>query len=115
MHELALMTSMVNRVCEIAKQNNAKKITKITVKRGEISGVIPEALNFCFDICVSDTIAQKAAFLIIDVPAKWKRKTCGQIISKVDDLNIPFCPKCNNYDLSFIEGREFQLDSIEVE
>ena len=94
MHELALMTSMVNRVCEIAKQNNADKITKITVKRGEISGVIPEALNFCFDICVADTIAQNAEFIIIDVPAKWKCDSCGQIIEKIDDLNIPFCPKC---------------------
>jgi len=43
MHELALMTSLVNRVCEIAKKENANKVTKIIVKRGELSGVISEA------------------------------------------------------------------------
>ncbi len=115
MHELALMTSLVNRVCEIAKTENATRVTDIHVKRGELSGVIPEALNFCFDVCVADTIAEKANLCIHDVAAKWKCDSCGNIITKVEDLNIPFCPKCQNHKLTLIEGREFQLDSIEVE
>jgi len=115
MHELALMTSLVNRVCEIAKNENAGRVTDIHVKRGELSGVIPESLNFCFDICVADTIAQKAAFHIHDVAAKWQCNSCGNIISEVEDASIPICPKCGNHKLNFIEGREFQLDSIEIE
>jgi len=115
MHELALMTSLVNRVCEIAENDNAKRVTDIHVKRGELSGVIPESLNFCFDICVADTIAENATFHIHDVPAKWECNSCGNIITKVEDVSIPICPKCGNHKLNFIEGREFQLDSIEVE
>ena len=115
MHELALMTSLVNRVCEIAKNENAKRVTDIHVKRGELSGVIPESLNFCFDVCVADTIAENANFCIHDVAAKWSCNSCGNIITKVEDLNIPICPKCGNYKLTLTEGREFQLDSIEIE
>ena len=117
MHELALMTSLVDRVCEIAKNENAKKITAINVKRGELSGVIPEALNFCFDICVADTLAENSKLNIIDIKAKWKCDSCGKIISKADveDEGIPICPNCGNYKLTLIEGKDFQLASIEIE
>jgi len=115
MHELALMTSLVNRVCEIAENENAKRITNIHVKRGELSGVIPESLNFCFDVCVADTIAEDANLCIHDVAAKWRCDSCGKIITKVEDLSVPICPECGNYKLTLTEGREFQLDSIEIE
>ncbi len=115
MHELALMTSLVNRVCEIAKKENANKVTKIIVKRGELSGVISEALNFCFDICTAETIAENSSLQIIDIPAKWKCDACGASVTKVEDRDIPICSKCGNYKLSLIEGKEFQLDSIEIE
>ena len=115
MHELALMTSLVNRVCEIALAENAKRVTDIHVKRGELSGVIPEALEFCFDVCVADTIAENANLCIQDVEAKWRCDSCENIITKVEDLSIPICPKCENHKLTLIEGREFQLDSIEIE
>ncbi len=115
MHELALMTSLVNRVCEIAENENAKRVTDIYVKRGELSGVIPESLDFCFDVCVADTIAENANFHISDVSAKWSCNSCGNTITKVDDLSIPICTECGNHKLTFIEGREFQLDSIEIE
>ena len=115
MHELALMTSLVDRVCEIALTENAKRVTDIHVKRGELSGVIPESLEFCFDICVADTIAADANFHIRDIAAKWRCDSCGNIIEKVEDLSVPICPECGNYKLTLIEGREFQLDSIEIE
>ncbi len=115
MHELALMSSLVERVCEIADNENAIRVTDIYVKRGELSGVIPESLEFCFDVCVADTIAASANFHIRDIAAKWCCDSCGNTIGKVEDLSIPICPKCNNYKLTLIEGREFQLDSIEIE
>lgn len=60
MHELALMTAVVERVCEIARTEHAGRVTDVRLVCGETSGVVPEALEFCFDICVADTPAQNA-------------------------------------------------------
>ena len=115
MHELALMTSLVDRVCEIAIAENAKCVTDIHVKRGEFSGVIPESLNFCSELCVADTIAEKSKLHIHDVPAEWHCSTCNKTITKIDDMNIPVCPECKTCNLRLISGREFKLESIEIE
>lgn len=108
------MTSLVDRVCEIAAREQAETVTVITVKRGELSGVIPEALEFCFDVCVAGTCAEHAELKIETVPATWKCNECGSRVDTVTDLEIPLCTTCGSYHLELATGGEFTLESIEV-
>ena len=108
------MTSLVDRVCEIAAREQAETVTAITVKRGELSGVIPEALEFCFDVCVAGTCAENAELKIETVPAAWKCHECGRRVEKVADLELPICPACGSYHLELATVGEFTLVSIEV-
>ncbi len=115
MHELALMTSLVERVCEIAGREEAARIITITVIRGELSGVIPEALTFCFDVCVAGTCAEGARLEIREEAAAWSCRQCGAACSIVEETVMPLCPACGSQDLELKSGREFRLESIEVE
>jgi hydrogenase nickel incorporation protein HypA/HybF len=114
-HELALMSSLIERVCTIAHDEKAEHVREIHVACGDVSGVIPEALEFCFDICIADTIAKDATLKIKRIPAQWICAHCTTTTSHVDDKNIPLCPACSGTDLSLIHGREFQLISVIVE
>ena len=115
MHELALMTSVVDRVCEIARAEGAERITDIHIKCGALSGVIPEALEFCFDVCVAETIARDAALHIHPVPAAWRCPQCRQTTDRLSDNAIPLCPACGSPELQITSGREFEIESIEIE
>jgi len=115
MHELSIMTSLMDRVCEIAKTENAGKVTAINLKNGALSGVVSEALEFCFDVCAADTLAEKASLNIKFVPAMWQCESCKEKIYEVEDKSIPICPKCDGLNLKLISGREFELESIEME
>ena len=37
MHELGIVLNVIDRVEEIAKENNVKKVTKLTLEIGEVS------------------------------------------------------------------------------
>ena len=64
MHELALMTTVVERVCATAKAEGARRVTDIRLVCGEMSGVVPDALEFCFDVCAAGTLAAGATLHI---------------------------------------------------
>jgi hydrogenase nickel incorporation protein HypA/HybF len=115
MHELSIMTSLMARVCEIAKTEKAEKITAVNLKNGAFSGVISEALEFCFDVCAAGTPAEKAMLNIRLVPAMWQCESCGAKVYEVEDKSVPICPKCAGVKLKLISGKEFELESIEVE
>jgi hydrogenase nickel incorporation protein HypA/HybF len=108
------MTSLIDRVCEIAAREQAEHVTVITVKRGELCGVIPEALEFCFDVCTADTAAEKAVLKIETVLSTWKCHDCGSLVERVADLDMPICSACGSYHLELASGGEFRLESIEV-
>jgi hydrogenase nickel incorporation protein HypA/HybF len=108
------MTSLIDRVCDIAAREQADTVTVITVKRGEMSGVIPEALEFCFDVCTAGTLSEGAELRIETVSATWKCSDCGSVVEKVADLEMPLCSACGSYHLELATGGEFRLESIEV-
>ena len=108
------MTSLIERVCEVARADGASRVTDIHVACGEVSGVIPDALEFCFDVCTAGTCAEGASLDIEMVPAAWRCDECGAVSRDVDDRNIPLCSVCGGRALRIVEGREFRLTSIKV-
>ena len=114
MHELALMTTVVGRACEIAAANGAARVTGITLACGELSGVVPDALEFCFDVCTADTAAAGARLVIEQVPAVWRCAACHAAIADLDDGSAD-CPSCHSGPIELEQGRDFHLASIMVE
>ena len=71
MHELGISRNIVAIVGEAA---NGRRVRRITLEIGKLSGVMPHAIEFCFDLAAEDT---KAAGAILDI-----RETAGE------ELNI---------------------------
>ncbi len=44
MHELSIVTYVIEQVEQIAKENDLTKIESVTLEFGEVSGVIPSIL-----------------------------------------------------------------------
>ncbi len=53
MHELGITRSIVGIVAERA---GGQKVLRVSVEVGRLSGLLPEAIRFCFDICAKDTL-----------------------------------------------------------
>ena len=108
------MTTVVNRACEIARDNHARRVQDIHLACGAMSGVVPDALAFCFDICTADTPAAGARLHIEHMPAAWRCNACGATTDHVNDYTV-VCPSCQAASLELTAGRDFFLKSIVVE
>ncbi|WP_010233939.1 hydrogenase maturation nickel metallochaperone HypA [Clostridium arbusti] len=113
MHEVSIMQNSIKIVLEKAKENNLNNISKITIKIGELSGVMSDSLIFAFNSLSKGTIAEGAKFLIEKVDATAMCDDCG-ITFEIDHFN-KLCPNCNKFSTNILSGYELYVNTIEGE
>jgi hydrogenase nickel incorporation protein HypA/HybF len=113
MHELGITGSIVNIVLDKAKEAQASKITDISLVVGELSGFVPDCIEFYFDVLSKDTIAQGATLHFELVPAQVHCRTCLTTFSPQDTQWV--CPKCHGLNVEVVGGRELYVKNMEVE
>jgi len=89
------------------------KVTSVGVRIGKLSGVIPDALRFAFEVASTGGRAEGASLLIETVPVSIACNQC----KKVTIMDDPFliCPHCNGSDVELIAGRELEIKDMEIE
>ncbi len=113
MHELSITQSMFDLVIEQAKKANTTRVTAVNLIIGEITGVVPESVQFYFDFMSKSSIAEGAKLNITMVPCQVRCQSCHHV-SQLDNSEF-VCPDCKNHKLDIIAGEELFVDSIEVE
>ncbi len=113
MHEASIAIDLVQMVIEQAELHDATAVTRVVVRLGMLSSVIPEALYFAWTSAREDTIAELANLEIHTVPATAICTTHGTVT-----LNLQRgirCPICDAPTPQIITGEELELDSLELE
>jgi hydrogenase nickel incorporation protein HypA/HybF len=114
MHEMGLTQGILDIAIEHADRANAKKITRINVKAGDLMSIVEDSMQFAFTYLSAGTIASGSRLLVERIPVVVHCDRCG-VDSEVDKLDIYTCPKCGECFVELVSGREFFVDSIEVE
>jgi hydrogenase nickel incorporation protein HypA/HybF len=113
MHEMSVTESMLGVVLRHAEKNRAAKVTRINMVLGELSTVVPHSVQFYFDIIGKDTIAEGAELEFRRTKLISRCEGCGKEFEVVEyDFT---CPACGGTKTDIISGREFQVESIEIE
>lgn len=113
MHELSVTQGILNIVIDQAKKHEVKKISKIRIKMGVLSDLLPESINYYFSIISKDSIAEGSVIEVEKLPLKVCCKDCGHV-SEIDIKKFR-CLSCSGQNLKIIQGNEFYIDSLEVE
>ena len=61
MHELGIMEQTLAIAIHNAKKENAQQIKRIIMNIGKLSGVVPEALEFAFEVAAK-TLSSRMVF-----------------------------------------------------
>lgn len=108
MHELAITQSIVEAVTD---HTGGAKVATVRLRVGKLSGVVPDAMRFCFDMVTDGTTLQGARLEIQEPEGRGHCRGCG------DDFALPdpvlLCP-CGSADVQVLSGRELSLTSVEV-
>ena len=113
MHELGVTENIVNIALAKAGEAQASKIVQINVVIGEMSGFVPDCIQFYFDSLSKDTMAQEAVLHFESVPAQLRCRNCSSIFQPQDTLWS--CPECGGQSVEIFKGRELYIESVEVE
>ncbi len=108
MHELAITQSVVDMVVE---RTAGRRVASVQVRVGKLSGVVADAMRFCFDLATVDTPLEGAELEIEAVPGQASCRTCGSEF-EVSDL-ILLC-HCGSADVRIIAGDELLVTSVEM-
>ncbi|MCX7747123.1 MAG: hydrogenase maturation nickel metallochaperone HypA [Clostridia bacterium] len=113
MHEYSITKGVLNTVIEEAQKAGAKKITEIRLVIGDLSTIIDESVQMYFDILSEGTLAEGAKLAFKRIAAEFKCKECGNIYNKPQSGYN--CPECGGMGMPTGVGREFFIESIEVD
>ncbi|MEI3086381.1 MAG: hydrogenase maturation nickel metallochaperone HypA [Oscillospiraceae bacterium] len=76
MHELALTEGIISIVESEKKKHGFERVSEISLKLGEYSGVIPECMEEFFPIASKGTAAAGAKLRFEKVPAEFECRGC---------------------------------------
>ncbi|MHB1296110.1 MAG: hydrogenase maturation nickel metallochaperone HypA [Anaerolineae bacterium] len=113
MHELAITEDLLRVAVQHAEKAGAQRIITINVVIGDLSSVVDDSVQFYFDYLSQNTLAQGARLHFTRVAPRLRCRACGNEFPMRDrDWT---CPVCQAVGGDVISGREFYLDTIEVE
>jgi hydrogenase nickel incorporation protein HypA/HybF len=113
MLELSIAVSLVQVAEEAAAHHGGGRVTRVFVKVGALSGVVPRALAFAFDVAAAETNLAGAALEIEEVPVVVFCGRCGAEKTLPDDLAF-HCPDCAGVAVELRSGRELEIAALEI-
>jgi hydrogenase nickel incorporation protein HypA/HybF len=111
MHEVSIAQGLLQIVLDEVKKHSISKVTVVKLKIGELTGVQPSALTFCFELMTKDTPVEGADLRIDVVPIKAKCLDCDDVFV-TEDYSF-FCPGCSGSNTELVSGRELHVHEIE--
>ena len=106
MHELAVIQAVVDQVAE---RLGDQRITAIHLSVGRLSGVVPDALRFCFELTTSGTSMDGAELTIEEPVGEGHCRSCGRDFEIAQLLVL--CP-CGSADVAVVGGDQLLIRSV---
>jgi hydrogenase nickel incorporation protein HypA/HybF len=109
-HELSLSSAIVDTA---VKHAAGRRVSVVNLTVGALRQVVPESLDFYFEIVARGTVCEGAHLEQRLVPA---RARCGGCQREWDLEPLLFrCPGCGEPATEVLSGNELEVESIEVE
>ena len=110
MHEMSITQGIID-ICE--RHAGGRRVIALDVEIGELSGVVPEAIEFCFEACSQGTLLEDARLNIMRIPGRGYCQDCGADTPLATIFGA--CTRCGGYRVTMEAGDEMRVREIEVD
>jgi hydrogenase nickel incorporation protein HypA/HybF len=114
MHELSIVSSIVDTVIESLAAYPGARVKEVRLKVGALASVIEDSLQFCYGIATEDTPLAGSVLVVEVLPVVMYCEPCGQNVA-IESLQSFRCPRCGEPVMDLRQGRELEIDSIEID
>ena len=113
MHELGIVFHIIRSVEEVARANNVRHVNAVTLELGEVSGVLEDYLQDCWNWAAAKSEMLQGARLQVEIiPAKTLCEDCGLVYPTVAHGRT--CPGCGSGHTHLLQGNETMIRDITV-
>lgn len=109
MHELGITRNIVSIVEEAAK---GRRVRRVTLDVGQFSGVMPDAILFCFDIVAKGTLLDGARLDIRKIAGRASCRTCS---ATFETATLYQACACGSHAIDRLAGEELKIRDMEIE
>ena len=110
MHELSIAQALIEIVDRHA---GGRRVTRVEVKVGRLRQVVPDALDFAFELIAQGTPVEGAELVLEDVSAAGTCASCGSD-TPLPELPLA-CRRCGSFDVEVTQGEELRVEALEIE
>jgi hydrogenase nickel incorporation protein HypA/HybF len=114
MHELSVAMRIVEALDqELASEPDDLIITTVALQVGTLTGLVPEALEFSWDMATEGSLLQgsKLAIQIVDAVGYCQECQIEQILTNLQSMR---CPICREPITQITGGNEMEILTVEV-
>jgi hydrogenase nickel incorporation protein HypA/HybF len=110
---MSLAEGVLQLIEDAARKDRFSKVTTVWLEIGQLSGVEPEAMAFCFDAVARDSVAAGARLEIIALPGAGWCMACAKTVAMTEVFGE--CPECGSYQMQVTGGTEMRVKELEVD
>jgi hydrogenase nickel incorporation protein HypA/HybF len=113
MHEMSVARNVIEIVRSHLPEGDGPPVRSVRLRIGQMAGVVPSSLEFCFGVLAAGTRIGGAALLIDEVPVAARCEECGT----TSGMPFPFgpCPACGSDRMAVAAGMELQVVEFELD
>lgn len=113
MHEMSLAENVREIIEKAADVQGFRKVRTVWLEIGQLSCVEQEAMRFCFDAAMKDSVADGARLEIVEVAGRGRCMQCGcePPIATLYEA----CPRCGSHAVQVVAGDAMRVKELEVE
>ncbi|MGD9528330.1 hydrogenase maturation nickel metallochaperone HypA [Pseudonocardia sp.] len=108
MHELSVTQTVVST---ITGRLGERPVRRVRLEVGRLSGIVPDAMRFCFDMVTAGTTCEGAVLEIDEPPGHARCRSCGADFETAEVL--PLCA-CGSADVAVTGGTELRIREVEM-
>lgn len=114
MHDIESCRAILDAVDREARERSGKRVVRIKLSVGALSGTNPEHLRETLLLCSRGTVAEGAKLELIKKRATIRCRDCESEF-ETDGPGLPGCKKCGSPKTWTIDGDGVILESLEIE
>ncbi|MDE3202371.1 MAG: hydrogenase maturation nickel metallochaperone HypA [Acidobacteriota bacterium] len=114
MHELSIVQSVVETVLDWLRAQPPLRVKAVNLRVGALSAVVEDALQFGWEIAAKDTQLEGSTLVVHEVNIVLYCMQC-QKPEEVEGTQFFRCPNCGTPSNDLRQGREIEIESLEIE
>ena len=113
MHEMSIAHSLIEIIKEEMEKHDAKVLRSVRLNIGQMSGVVPDSLSFCFEVITAGTEWEGARLVMDLVPLEGFCRACEDAF-QIENYAFS-CPACGSKEIEVLGGQDLSIVDMEVD